>query len=259
MQAVGYADVDYLRVAAELFKPVKDLSYKLMQVQAGQCVLDVGCGPGTDTIPLGRLVGSDGRVVGIDYDADMVATANQRAAHAGIGDFVKHYQGSASALDQETNTFDSCRAERVFLHLQQPERVLAEMFRVTKPGGAIVVAETDFGTLSFDTDHIETERCLVRVRTEHLFNNGYAGRRLYRLFNECGLVDVTVKMRPFHITDVHFMRFITGLYDVERKAVEMGRVSEEAIEDWRAEQFLAHEKGIFFASASVVMVVGFKP
>ena len=54
----GYVDSEYLKMLARLTKPVKQLTYELMQIEPGHKVLDVGCGPATDTIQLAPLVGS---------------------------------------------------------------------------------------------------------------------------------------------------------------------------------------------------------
>src|SRR5436309_3207626 len=56
-QSKGYVDPQYLAAVAERLKEAKERSYSLMHVQTGQRVLDVGCGPGTDTLPLAHLVG----------------------------------------------------------------------------------------------------------------------------------------------------------------------------------------------------------
>ncbi len=64
-------DPKYLQTLALRIKPLKERSYELMHLRDGLRVLDVGCGPGTDTIPLSRFVGSIGQVVGIDIDEQM--------------------------------------------------------------------------------------------------------------------------------------------------------------------------------------------
>src|SRR5262245_35331600 len=59
----GYVDATYLHMAAMRVTRVKQTSYNWMNIQFGHHVLDVGCGPATDTIALAELVGSTGKVV----------------------------------------------------------------------------------------------------------------------------------------------------------------------------------------------------
>ena len=85
-----YVGPKYLQTLAQEIKPLKERSYELMHLQTGHRVLDVGCGPGTDTIPLGRLVGSAGEVIGIDIDHQMIEIANKNTKETNIADWVIH-------------------------------------------------------------------------------------------------------------------------------------------------------------------------
>ena len=134
----GYVDPEFLRVTGNLLNHIKQRSYELMQIQPGHRVLDLGCGPGTDTIPLAALVGANGRVIGADYDEAMITEALQRAEQAGVNAWVEHQCVDAMSLPFATDYFDSCRSERLFQHLHHPELALAEMIRVTKPGGWVI-------------------------------------------------------------------------------------------------------------------------
>jgi ubiquinone/menaquinone biosynthesis C-methylase UbiE len=160
----GYVDTAYLQTTAELLNAFKQLTYERMRAQPGQKVLDVGCGPGTDTIPLAQCVGSSGRVIGVDYDAEMITEADQRALRAGVSSWVTHKRADAMALPFESNFFDACRSERLFQHLPDPAKVLSEMTRVTKSGGWVVVLDADWGTLSADASDTEIERRLMRAK-----------------------------------------------------------------------------------------------
>jgi SAM-dependent methyltransferase len=80
----GYVDQNYLQMLAQLLLPYKLRSHGLMEISPGHEVLDVGCGPGTDTIMLAALTGPTGRVVGVDHDADMIAEADSRAEAPGV-------------------------------------------------------------------------------------------------------------------------------------------------------------------------------
>ena len=145
------AKAEHLERMAEGNRARKKRLYPLMGVQAGRHVLDVGCGVGMDTIPFGEIVGPSGRVVGIDQDADSIARAAAAAAEAGVSGWVTHRVADAYALPFEDNSFDACYSERLFMHLDDPEAVLAEMVRVAKPGGAIAIVDVDGATISMDS------------------------------------------------------------------------------------------------------------
>ena len=118
---------------AELIKGHKQRTYTWMRLQPGHTILDVGCGPGTDTLALAGLVGPSGQVVGVDADAAMVAEADRRAEQAGCGAWCRHQLADAMALPLETGVFDACRSERLFQHVHNPAAILAEIARVTRP------------------------------------------------------------------------------------------------------------------------------
>lgn len=254
----GYVDTAYLQKAADLLAPMKQRSYALMHIKSGQIVLDVGCGPGIDTISLAHLTGPQGTVVGVDNNFSMLAEADKLAKRAGVDGYLSYISSEAGSLPFESNFFDSSRSERLYVHLNEPRNALMEMVRVTKPGGWVVVVDTDWGTVSIDTPEVETERQLMRFRAEKLMHNGYSGRQLYRLFKQCNLVDILIEMLPIYITDYALDRFIERLDVVEEKAVGAGIITEAAVQRWQKSLEEADKAGCFFGSASLIMVVGRK-
>jgi ubiquinone/menaquinone biosynthesis C-methylase UbiE len=131
----GYVDTAYLAEVARRLEAAKQASYAMMRLAPHQKILDVGCGPGTDTIPVAQIVGTRGLVVGVDHDLEMLREADQRAVQAGVSRWVRHHKADAHLLPFRAGAFDACRCERMLQHVADPERVLAEMVRVTKPGG----------------------------------------------------------------------------------------------------------------------------
>lgn len=129
--------VKYLDTATAIdsFQVYKRESYSLMNVGEGSCVLDVGCGAGDDVLALAQIVGSKGRVVGIDNSETMIAEATKRVAGAVAQ--IEFQVKDAHDLDFEDDTFDGCRADRVFQHLERPKQALSEMTRVARPGSRI--------------------------------------------------------------------------------------------------------------------------
>jgi ubiquinone/menaquinone biosynthesis C-methylase UbiE len=116
---------------------------RLAAVQAGESVLDVGCGTGTLAIAAARHVGATGRVVGVDASPDMIARARRKAAKAGVHAIFE--EAIAEALPFRDAQFDVVLATMMLHHLpRNPRRqCVAEMRRVLKPDGRMLAV--DFG------------------------------------------------------------------------------------------------------------------
>jgi len=253
----GYAYTEYLRLAAELAQHDKQRTYTAMRLEPGFRVLDVGCGPGFDTVPLAQLVGASGAVVGVDHDPAMVAEANRLAAEAGVSGRIQHLIADAAVLPFEAARFDACRSERLFQHVADPAAVLAEMIRVTRPGGWIVVLETDYATLSIESEEVDIERRLARFATGRV-RSGYAARRLYGLFKRQHLLDVELEVRPQVFTRYEHVR--RGWLDgVEREALAAGSLTEEDLARWRASLERIAAENAFFATLNHNLIAGRKP
>jgi SAM-dependent methyltransferase len=106
-------------------------------VDAGQRVLDVGCGSGVLTEELARRVGG-GQVSGIDPSPLLEACA-QRVPSAEL----KH--GTAEALPWPDDSFDAAIAQLVIHFMDDPAVGVAEMARVTRAGGVVAACSWDFG------------------------------------------------------------------------------------------------------------------
>jgi ubiquinone/menaquinone biosynthesis C-methylase UbiE len=257
-QPKGYVDPEYLRVIGNLLNHIKQRSYAFMQIQPGHKVLDLGCGPGTDTISLAPLVGVNGQVIGADYDEAMIAEAEQRAEQAGLNTWVSHKRVDAMSLPFETDYFDSCRSERLFQHLSNPAQALSEMTRVTKSGGWVVVLDTDWGSLSTDSDETDIERRLVRFLAESSLHNGYSGRKLYRLFKQQNLADISFEVFPVAILNYALARQTTQAERSEQEALKAGVITRGELHRWQTGLEQADLEGIYFCSVNLMLFAGRK-
>ncbi len=255
----GYVDSEYLRLVGESVRHLKNRTYELLDLEPGRRVLDVGCGPATDTIELGRRVGPQGRVLGVDRDRAMLAEAESRARQMGVSDWVRHLRADSAALPFASDSFDAARSERLFQHLLDPHLTLAEMIRVTRSGGLVLVLDTDWGSASTDSAEVDIERRLARAHADRAANNGYAGRQLYRLFRQAGLQDIGVEVYVNWSTDYSFVRRATLLDEVERIAVAEGIVTDQEVRRLREQYERADAEGAFFSAANQMLVVGRKP
>jgi ubiquinone/menaquinone biosynthesis C-methylase UbiE len=159
----------------------KRLMLERSAVTSGEAVLDVGCGPGSDLFDMVERVGPAGRLVGLDVSEVMIAEARRRAAERRLA--VTFEQGEVTAVRFPDGTFDVCRAARLLEHLADPDRALAEMARVTRPNGRIVVFDFDWDTLIIDHPDKQTTRTVVVTYSDSI-RNGWIGRQLPRLFRE---------------------------------------------------------------------------
>src|SRR5215472_1128612 len=123
----------YLELLTQQLDGMKRKSIDLLRLRLGDSVLDVGCGLGRDAEIILGAVGAAGRVVGIDPNQELVAKAMERTR--AIFPRPEFRAGDALSLEFADNTFDGCRTDRVLQHLDDPERAVAEMVRVTRPGG----------------------------------------------------------------------------------------------------------------------------
>ena len=109
-------------------------------VKAGDRVLDVGCGPGYFVRMLAEAIGPTGSAVGIDAAPEMIDYARRKARHLSNCRFGS---GSAEALPFPDASFDVVVSSLMLHHLPDELRLqaAAEMKRVLRPGGAVLLAD----------------------------------------------------------------------------------------------------------------------
>lgn len=253
-----WGDRDYLDTVTGIagVQAYKRRTYAALRPQPGARLLDAGCGPGDDVLELARQVGPHGRVVGVDVREPMIAEARRRVAASDLP--VEFHVGDIYALDLPADSFDGCRADRVFQHLERPEQALAELVRVTRPGGVVVVFDVDWATLVVDApDQATTRAILQRGCDEHA--NGWAGRALWRQFHAAGLRDVAVSLDGGAVTDYALADQIFGLRDEAHVAAREGLISAEAAAAWVESLEAAARVGQFFSAVTGFIVAGRKP
>ena len=229
---IGYLDA--VR-DSEFGREYKRAAFELLDVCPGQRVLDVGCGTGDDVRALALVVGAQGCVVGIDRDAPMVDEARRRSQSAANTEF---HEGDALALPFDDGSFDRVRADRVLQMLDERARLLAEMIRVTRPGGHVLVSNPGGGS-ELDVGDRELTRRILQAPSL-LSRGGWSGVELPNLFKDAGLVDVVVRPYAQAWTDAEASDRVTPLALVARGAVDGNAVDESEAERWLE---LAREAG----------------
>lgn len=130
-----------LQRQAAWFRPLTERVFRQAGLAPGQRVLDLGCGVGDVAFLAAEIVGPTGHVVGVDLDANAVATARDRAALIGLTN-VSFEVGDVRTLALE-GPFDAVTGRFVLLYMAKPAEGLAAALRHVRSGGLAVFQELD--------------------------------------------------------------------------------------------------------------------
>ena len=210
---------------------------------AGERVLDVGCGTGLLAHDMAALVGPAGGVVGIDISAAMLAFAARRCADLPQAEFKS---GGAEDLSELEASFDAVACTQVLLYVADVAGAIAQMHRVLKPGGRLVVIETDWrGTVLNSFDDAMTRRILAA------WDNAVASPNLPVLLGPL------LRAQGFSVSRVEAIPIVntsctTGNFSVDmlkqlaRYAQKRGAVSDAEAQAWLDDLEAKGEAGAYF-------------
>jgi ubiquinone/menaquinone biosynthesis C-methylase UbiE len=167
-----------------LVREAREIMRSALHASPGDVILDLGCGTGTEARELAERVGTEGRVIGVDGSEAMVNEARRRAQHRNLS--LDFQPGDASALPFDDDTFSGCRAERLFQHLSDPRRVIAELVRVSRSRAGIAVSDADWGSATLDAPNKSVTRRILNCFCDSV-SNGWMGRQHLALFKSAGL------------------------------------------------------------------------
>jgi ubiquinone/menaquinone biosynthesis C-methylase UbiE len=265
--AHDFADVDntsetgcfvrYLDTVSGLdaVRDYKQLTFTMLGPRAGDQLLDLGCGNGADAQELAAIVGSTGRVLGVDKSAALIEEARERTRDAQLP--VEFHVGDAHALAFDDDSFDGCRSDRTFQHLDDPLTALEELVRITRPGGRVVISDVDWETLVVDAS-----RPLTRMVANALCDDcrqGWIGRELPRLFRKAGLLDIGAVPQTIILTDFALADLVFSLRATAARLRQAGTASDDDVSAWIDELTAAAEAHTFFSSLSGFIVRGRVP
>lgn len=189
-QARQMADESMVRTLdaqARAIWPQESTLIRRYALPAQAAILDAGCGTGEGSIRLAELFAS-ARVLGVDILEASLALARRRGAHLAPRLLFEHQ--SVFELEAADGSFDLTVCRHVIHSIPHADRVLAELVRVTRPGGALHLIAEDYGMLHFQRGALDPSDFWHRVPGAFGAATGtdlHIGRNVVGLLQDLGL------------------------------------------------------------------------
>lgn len=140
--ALGYSPDEIARLPLSVTQSFAGVGnpFSLGAPQPGETALDLGCGAGLDSVLAARMVGPSGRVIGVDLTPEMIDKAAENARSLGLEN-VEFRQADLECLPVSGGTVGVAISNGVFNLCPDKPKVLAEVYRVLRAGGRLLMAD----------------------------------------------------------------------------------------------------------------------
>lgn len=213
-------------------------------------VLDAGCGPGFYVAETLERVGPEGSVVGVDASAPMLALAAKRCEGH---DNVRFEEGDVTALPFADADFDRALSVQVLEYVADVPAALAELLRVLRPGGRVLIWDVDWTTISWHSEDQARMERFLRAWDKHLTDPSLP-RRLSARMRAAGFQDVEMQGHAFVTDDLTEETYAGALVPLMA-----GFVGTDEAQDWAAEQRQLAERGEAYFACIQFCFTGTRP
>jgi ubiquinone/menaquinone biosynthesis C-methylase UbiE len=222
-----------------------------VELEAGETVLEVGCGSGV----LSRLLAQSSRgtnpIVAVDVNRYFLREAAALAQKNGCADVIDFREGSAEALPFADNAFDVSVSATVMEEVDA-DRMLSEMVRVTRPGGRVGVMVRAEDMTSFINIPLGAAlKAKAEIPRGNVAKGGCADSSLYRRLRDAGL---SLKMFPqlvtFKLDEPHGKRLEAGI---------LAALSPAEVNEWHAALSSTAARELWFTAKPFHCAIGKKP
>lgn len=155
---------------------------EMLQLQAGEKVLDIGSGPGYLASDMAAIVGPGGEVHGVDISEQLLVLARKKFAHQ---PWLTFHNANATSLPFPDNHFDVVVVTQVLEYLADVDAALSEFHRVLRTGGRILVLDTDWDSIVWHSNNPALMKKILQVWDEHLVDP-YLPRTLMTKLSSAG-------------------------------------------------------------------------
>lgn len=223
-----------------------------LKLRPGETVLEIGCGSGVFTRFLAQHTGAANPITALDINRYFLGEASLLARKEGLAEAIEFRQGSAEDLPFADNSFDASIACTVMEECDA-RRVLAEMARVTRPGGRVGVMVRAEDMTAFVNAPLRAElKAKMEIPRGNVAQKGCADARLYQRFCEAGMASVKMfpQLATFGLDEPHGQRLEAGI---------LATLSDAETKEWRAATSSAQGRELVFIAKPFHCAVGTKP
>jgi SAM-dependent methyltransferase len=227
------AERDRLRRQSGELRDHSALLLDKVGVTYGWHAIDVGCGPRGILDLLASRVGADGRVVGLDYEPASVAQAREFAAEHGLAN-VEVRQEDADHTSLASASFDLVHARTLLINVPDPAAVVAEMARLTRPGGWVALLEPDAQSVCYPPLPAWDRLTQIFLSAQEVDGaDSFIGRRLPELLRQAGLTDIGVEAKADIYQAGHSRRTVRSdlVRSMRPKILAAGIASERELDE----------------------------
>lgn len=207
---------------------------------------------------IARRVGREGRVTGIDINPDFIARARTRAREQELESRIEFVTSVFPPLPFSDASFERVWCKNVLEYVDSATETVAEMVRVTAPGGLVVASDSDWEMLVLEVGpaaQARSDRIMAAAKAVAL-KEPRIGRRLYGLFRAAGLRDVKVKVFPG--ADQSGRTAPIQRASFANYAAASGQISNDEIQQWLADIEQAVASGLYLFILPQFVVRGVK-
>jgi len=227
-----------------------------VQIRPGEVILEVGGGSGVVLREIARRTAGANGIIDVDINPYLLREAAILANRAGLAERMSFREGSAEAIPLADESVDVALSFTV-MEEGDAGRMLAELVRVTRPGGRVAAIVRSRDMPSWANLPISA-KLRVKVDIPGLVNagvatDGCADASLYRRFHAAGLTELKCFPQLVAITPAEVARF-----GISQQQIVATLTADEAAE-WRSSALQAEPAGTFFIATGYHCAIGTKP